>query len=96
MPFELLWSFAEKWQKIYNIEFSSLQLEGHQNQRVNNAIESGNLLCPLKSKDWLNTAKVLETLDLLIGVDTSVALPQPASFKTFISDGSSAWQEIGS
>ena len=34
--------------------------------------------------------------DTINGVDTSVALPQPASFKTFISDGSSAWQEIGS
>ena len=32
--------------------------------------------------------------DTINGVDTSVALPTPGSFKTFISDGSSAWQEI--
>jgi len=34
--------------------------------------------------------------DTINGIDTSVALPTPASFKTFISDGASAWQEIGS
>ncbi len=73
LPFDLLWGFAKKWKRIYDIEFSSLQLEGHQYEQVSNAIKSGNLLCPVKSKDWLNTAKVLETLDLLISVDTSVA-----------------------
>ena len=34
--------------------------------------------------------------DLINGIDTAVALPSPSSFKTFISDGASAWQEIGS
>jgi hypothetical protein len=34
--------------------------------------------------------------DRINGIDETVSLPSPASFKTFISDGSSAWQEIGS
>jgi len=34
--------------------------------------------------------------DLINGIDIAVALPSPSSFKTFISDGASAWQEIGS
>lgn len=34
--------------------------------------------------------------DLINGIDVAVALPSPSSFKTFISDGASAWQEIGS
>lgn len=33
--------------------------------------------------------------DTINGIDTSVTLPTPASFKTFISDGVDAWQEIG-
>ena len=33
--------------------------------------------------------------DTINGIDTSIALPAPASFKTFISDGNDAWQEIG-
>jgi len=34
--------------------------------------------------------------DKINGIDDSVALSSPASFKTFISDGDSSWQEIGS
>ena len=34
--------------------------------------------------------------DLINGIDQTVSMSTPASFKTFISDGSSAWQEIGS
>jgi hypothetical protein len=34
--------------------------------------------------------------DLINGVDIAVTLASPSSFKTFISDGTSAWQEIGS
>ena len=33
--------------------------------------------------------------DTINGVDATVSLPTPASFKTLISDGSSSWQEIG-
>jgi|TARA_Y100000994_G_scaffold249282_1_gene260114 hypothetical protein len=33
--------------------------------------------------------------DKINGIDSSTSLPTPASFKTLISDGSSAWQEIG-
>ncbi len=34
--------------------------------------------------------------DTINGIDATVSLPSPASFKTLISDGASAWQEIGS
>ena len=33
--------------------------------------------------------------DTINGVDVAVSLPAPASFKTFISDGNTSWQEIG-
>ena len=37
------------------------------------AIEQGVLEQPLHSSDWLQTAEVLESIDLLVSVDTSVA-----------------------
>ena len=51
----------------------SLQLEGNDEVQARNLIENGVLEQPLRSPDWLQTAEVLESLDLLVSVDTSVA-----------------------
>ena len=50
-----------------------MQLEGHDEQCVQDLIQAGVLDQPLYSPDWLQTAEVLSSLDLLISVDTSVA-----------------------
>ena len=50
-----------------------MQLDGHDEAPVRSLIESGVLEQPLHSPDWLQTAEVLESIDLLVSVDTSVA-----------------------
>ena len=50
-----------------------MQLEGHDDQPVQDLIQAGVLEQPLCSPDWLQTAETLESLDLLVSVDTSVA-----------------------
>ena len=50
-----------------------MQLEGHDEQPVQGLIQAGVLEQPLRSPDWLQTAKALKSLDLLVSVDTSVA-----------------------
>ncbi len=73
VPFPELWEFALQWKDIYRAELFSLQLDGNEYSPVKEAIESGNLRIALTSTDWLSTSQVLETLDLLVSVDTSVA-----------------------
>ena len=51
----------------------SLQLEGNEEQPVQDLIQAGVLEHSLCSADWLETAQVLMSLDLLVSVDTSVA-----------------------
>ena len=50
-----------------------MQLEGHDETQVHSLIDSGVLEWALHSPDWLKTAEALESLDLLVSVDTSVA-----------------------
>ena len=73
VPFNDLWELAKSWQSIYGAELFSLQLEVHNNKEVEDAIASDHLISLLHSSKWTDTAEVLETLDLLITVDTSVA-----------------------
>ncbi len=73
IPFHLLWNIASSWKKEFPIEILSLQLTGNEEEVVEEKIKAGELLKPLTSNDWLSTAKVIESLDLLISVDTSVA-----------------------
>ena len=73
LPFNLLWDISFSWRRECNLELISLQLNGHHDQFVTSQINDGLLSQGLKSNDWLATANILESLDLLISVDTSVA-----------------------
>ena len=64
---------ALKWRQRYHATLVSVQLEGHDQQPVQGLIQAGDLAQPLRSPDWLETAEALESLDLLVSVDTSVA-----------------------
>ena len=61
------------WRQRYQATLVSMQLEGHDEQPVQGLIQAGLLKQPLRSPNWQETAEVLESLDLLVSVDTSVA-----------------------
>ena len=73
IPFKKLWSAAISWKEKYNLDLISLQLTGHDDQIIKQKINSGLLEKGLNSNDWLATSKVLESLDIVISVDTSIA-----------------------
>jgi tetratricopeptide (TPR) repeat protein len=73
VPFEQLWPHAQSWARQHGLALISLQLDGHEHPVVAQQIEAGSLQRGLSSPDWLATARVLEDLDLLVTVDTSVA-----------------------
>ena len=73
VPMQEFFELAQRWSQLYQATLVSMQLEGHDEQPVDGLIESGVLEQPLSSPDWLRTAEVLESLDLLVSVDTSVA-----------------------
>jgi Tfp pilus assembly protein PilF len=72
-PFPELWALAMGWKKRYGAELLSLQLDLRDDPGAEQAQASGLLVQALHSTDWLATAEVLESLDLLVSVDTSVA-----------------------
>lgn len=73
VPRHAFFQLAQQWSANHSASLISLQLEGHNDAPVRSLIESGVLRQPLHSTDWLQTAEVLESLDLLVSVDTSVA-----------------------
>ena len=73
VPRQVFFQLAQQWRKHHRASLVSLQLEGHNEVPVRSLIERGELEQPLRSTDWLQTAEVLESLDLLVSVDTSVA-----------------------
>ncbi|TCD58131.1 tetratricopeptide repeat-containing glycosyltransferase family protein [Synechococcus sp. BS55D] len=73
VPLQAFFLLAEQWRQRHQARLLSLQLEGHADEPVQGLIQKGVLEQPLRSPDWLETAEVLETLDLLVTVDTSVA-----------------------
>ena len=73
VPFAQLWDYAKQWRQKHKVECVSLQLDGHDDPEVAAQIQAGLLRIGLSSVDWLATAGVLETLDLVVSVDTSVA-----------------------
>lgn len=73
VPPNMFFDLAQRWQKRYCASLVSLQIDGHDNQIVQSLVKAGHIDQPLSSTDWLETAEVLETLDLLVSVDTSVA-----------------------
>ena len=64
---------AQQWRKHHQATLVSLQLEGNDEVQVRSLIDKGVLEQTLHSPDWLQTAEALESLDLLVSVDTSVA-----------------------
>ena len=73
VPRQAFFELAQVWQQRYQASLVSMQLEGHDAQPVDGLIKAGVLERPLKSSDWMQTAEVLASLDLLVSVDTSVA-----------------------
>ena len=73
VPREAFFKFAQQWRKHHQATLVSLQLEGNDEVQVRSLIDKGVLEQTLHSRDWLQTAEALETLDLLVSVDTSVA-----------------------
>ena len=73
VPRQAFFELAQSWRQRHQAILVSMQLEGHDQQPVQGLIQSGVLEQPLCSPDWLQTAEVLESLDLLVSVDTSVA-----------------------
>ena len=76
VPFPLLKERLGDWQNRFNARCFSLQL-GNEHLLENDVIdevESGRLEQPLSEKgDWLTTAEVVETMNLVITVDTAMA-----------------------
>ena len=73
VPRQAFFQLAQQWKEHWRTSLVSLQLDGHDEAPVRSLIERGVLEQPLHSPDWLQTAEVLESLDLLVSVDTSVA-----------------------
>ena len=73
VPRHAFFQLAQRWRDHHSASLISLQLEGHSESPVRSLIDSGVLKQPLHSTDWLQTSEVLESLDLLVSVDTSVA-----------------------
>ncbi|MCB4406945.1 tetratricopeptide repeat-containing glycosyltransferase family protein [Synechococcus sp. MU1642] len=73
VPRQDFFRLAQQWREHYMASLVSLQLEGHNEAPARSLIEQGVLEHPLQSTDWLQTAEVLESIDLLVSVDTSVA-----------------------
>ena len=73
VPKQAFFELALSWEQRYQASLVSMQLEGHEEQPVEGLIQAGVLEQPLSSPDWLRTAQVLESIDLLVSVDTSLA-----------------------
>ena len=73
VPSQAFFELAQTWRERHQATLVSLQLEGHMEQPVQSMIQAGVLEQPLRSPDWLRTAEVLASIDLLVSVDTSVA-----------------------
>ena len=73
VPRQAFFQLAQQWRKDHQATLVSLQLDGHDEVLVRTLIEDGVLAQTLHSPDWLQTAEVLESLDLLVSVDTPVA-----------------------
>ena len=73
VPRQAFFQLAQQWRIHHRASLVSLQLDGHDEAQVNSLINEGTLEQVLHSPDWLQTVQALESLDLLVSVDTSVA-----------------------
>lgn len=72
-PFGALWALAQSWKHRFGAEILSLHLDSPASEAAREALSSGALMQGVHSSDWLATAEVLETLDAVVSVDTSLA-----------------------
>ena len=73
VPREKFFQLAQIWGQTHAAVLLSLQLDGHTQDPAQKLINNGVLLQALKSTDWQETASIIDGLDLLVSVDTSVA-----------------------
>ena len=73
VPKQAFFKLALSWRQRHKASLVSMQLEGHEEPPVLDLVQEGVLEQPLRESNWLQTAEVLASLDLLISVDTSVA-----------------------
>ena len=73
VPREQFFQLAQLWSDTHDAVLLSLQLDGHREDPAQKLINNGVLLQPLKYADWQQTANIIDGLDLLVTVDTSVA-----------------------
>jgi hypothetical protein len=73
VPREQFFQLAQLWSDTHDAVLLSLQLDGHTEDPAQKLINNGVLLQALKSTDWQQTASIIDSLDLLVSVDTSVA-----------------------
>ena len=73
VPRQPFFELAQRWRLEHRATLFSLQLEGNDEKPVQDLIQAGLLEQPLSSPNWQETAEVLDSLDLLVSVDTSVA-----------------------
>jgi tetratricopeptide (TPR) repeat protein len=71
--FDRFFDAALAWKSLYGAELIALQLDGYNNKYLQKLIHKSVIEKPLKSFDWLETAKQIDSLDVLVSVDTSVA-----------------------
>ena len=72
VPFQELWSGLGDLLSADNLELVSLQLDRHDRDAVD-LLTGGAMDWPLESPCWLQTARVMDGLDAVICVDTSIA-----------------------
>ena len=102
-PFPEIWALAQQWKQRYGAEILSLQLDVQSAAAAQQAFSSGALIQGVQSTDWLATAGVLESLDAVVSVDTSLVhlagvlgvpccllLPAPADWR-WGQTGSHTW-----
>lgn len=73
VPREKFFQLAQIWGQSHAAVLLSLQLDGHTEDPAQKLIDNGVLVQALKSTDWQQTASIIDSLDLLVTVDTSVA-----------------------
>ncbi len=73
VPFDDLWAMALVWQSDFGCQLVSFQLDASDHPRAAKLIAAGQLLQPHLTPDWLSTLELLEDIDILVSVDTSVA-----------------------
>ena len=73
VPKQAFFELALSWEQRFQATLVSMQLEGHEEQPVEGLIQAGVLEQPLSCQIGCEQLKSLESIDLLVSVDTSLA-----------------------